>query len=116
MAPQGDGTMKLARRLGEYLTCDQAAITAALTARGGGKDRRIGQVLVEARVITAEELEQALRAQRIDRLRACPLFAEANDAQITGLLSLVAEVSVPIGLTFIEQGTTGDCFYIVGSG
>src|SRR5690349_7715443 len=95
-----DGRMKLARRLGEYLACDPAAISAALRAPAAGKERRIGQVLLEQGVITAEQLNQALRAQRIDRLRACPLFADASDPQIGGLLGLVAEVSIPVGFLF----------------
>lgn len=109
-----------ARRLGEYLDQPSEVIEAALSgwARkplAGGR-RRVGEVLLESGVITRDALIGALHAQRVDRLRDCPLFANASVATLGALAPLVHEVCLEPGEPFVHQDRVERCLYVVVSG
>jgi len=121
MAEGRESAASSPRPLGHYLGASQAAVESAL-ARQRAPDapengrRRIGHLLIEQCAISREQLEAAVRRQRIDRLAACSLFRDVGPAALSRLIDVVHEVSVPAGETFIEQDSTGDAFFIIASG
>jgi CRP-like cAMP-binding protein len=58
----------------------------------------------------------ALRAQRVDRLRKCHLFARLSDDELARLAQFVAEVSIPPNEQFITQDTVGRAMYVIAGG
>ena len=112
-----------ARLLGEYLPVSQADIQRVLArlarANAGGRavePLRLGEALVEAGLVTREQLFDALHAQRADRLRRCPLFARLTDAELAGLAGLVSEASAAPNEQFIVQDTVGASMYVIAAG
>ena len=111
----------LSRRLGGYLVCSPAILQSAVKKQGqmlkrGEPQRRIGELLVENGDISAEELETALRRQRVDRLRQSPVFSMLSDAELSAISSRFTEVSVPAGQQFIIQDEPDPTLYIVAAG
>ena len=106
--------------LGEYLTCASHAIEEALASQTFAEDRashkRLGEVLLDSNVISHEKLEEAIRAQRIDRLRACNLFASLLDSEIDKLSHKFDEISISAGELLIQQDTKDSYLYVLASG
>jgi adenylate cyclase len=115
-----------ARRLGEYLPVSQSDLQVVLEqlkpkSRGSDSARavepiRVGEALVEAGLVTREQLFDAVYAQRADRLRRCPLFASLTDAELAGLAEQVSEASVAPNEQFIEQDTVGGSMFVIAAG
>lgn len=120
----GTGTPKPVKMLGEYLVCSPAAIENAVkqvrlqghSTRPGSQLNKVGDILVDSGVITREELELAIRKQRIDRLRLCPVFRMLSDAELSAISNRFTEVSVPPGKQFIFQDEPDPVLYIVAKG
>ena len=95
------------RRLGEYLGCSNQAIQAALSRQGGTQDdiagKRLGELLLEEEAISLDALLAGIQAQRVDRLRACPLFTSLSNDDLAELSTVFQEVSVPTDKSLIEQ-------------
>jgi len=108
------------RRLGEYLKCGaeeiRAAIETQLLLGTSPEAKRLGEILRDTGSIDAQRLHDALRKQRRDRLKTCPLFTELREFELQQVAEVVVEASAPAGTTFIDQGATGDCFYLIASG
>ena len=108
------------KKIGEYLAVQRQAIRRALDRqeelRKNGEKPRLGDVLLEQRAVDPDDLEGALRLQRLDRLETCPLFADTNMVDLADISSLVSEYSAAKGEEFIKQDTYGDCFYILVRG
>ena len=115
------------RRLGEYLPGPRAEIERVgrqlFEAGGyppppglGGGRARIGEALVHAGVITRDQLLSALHAQRVDRLRNCPLFARLSDAELRAIAQFATEATAPSGREFITQDAPGRCLYVIAAG
>lgn len=107
-------------KIGEYLKCDSGVIGKALkrqrqTADEGNK-RPLGEILVHERVITPEELMEALLSQRLDRLQGCPIFSGLNMEELVSLRALISEESASSGEEFISQDIPGDSFFILITG
>ena len=110
-----------ARRLGEYLACSAGTLQNAVKQQGQAlknqqKVMRIGEILLENGTITRAELETAILRQRIDRLRASPVFAPLSNSELASLSSRFMEISVPTGQTFINQDQHDPSLYIIASG
>jgi CRP-like cAMP-binding protein len=54
--------------------------------------------------------------QRVDRLRAVPLFSGCNDKHLEFIATRVDEVDIPAGRVLTEQGQSGGEFFIVLAG
>lgn len=108
------------KRLGLYLGCDQAILDQALARQqqlaAQGRFKRLGQVLLELRLVSREALRTALYAQRLDRLRHCAVFAGLAEHELRALCELVEERTIPAGEEFIRQAELGDRCFIVASG
>ncbi len=108
------------RPLGEYLPCTQEQIDRVLKSTGGRNDvgevLQIGRALVAEGVITEEQLDEAVQAQRFDRLRVCSLFNGIPDEEIRLVTRHVQERTVAEGERFVRQDDRGQSFYIVASG
>ncbi len=107
-----------ARRLGSYLGCPKKAIESALARQGmhGGAGKRLGQLLLETRDISAGELQSGVRAQRLDRLRACPLFANLSDEELAKIVNGFEEISLLPGEQFVTQDAPEPYLYVLASG
>ena len=106
--------------LGEYLTCASHAIEEALASQIFVEDKashkRLGQVLLDSNLISQEKLDEAIRAQRKDRLRACNLFSSLLDSEIDKLSYKFDEISIPAGELLIKQDTKDNYLYVLASG
>ncbi len=107
-----------ARKLGSYLQCSPRALASALDRQGLAEPRgpRLGEVLLEARAISREDLLASIAAQRADRLRACRLFTGLSPAEVAALAEGVEEISVLAGEQFITQDAPEPYLYILASG
>lgn len=108
------------RRLGEYLDCSNQVIQAALSKQSGGQDgasgKRLGELLLEDEAISLDALLAGIQAQRVDRLRACPLFTSLSDNDLAELSSVFQEVSTPPEQSVITQNDRDPYLYVLGSG
>ncbi|MEX0951550.1 MAG: cyclic nucleotide-binding domain-containing protein [Gammaproteobacteria bacterium] len=109
------------RKLAEYLACAPGTLKRALEHQAKiGSDEtnlpRIGQILQELGIISAEELESAIRRQRADRLRQCYVFSSLTQPELTALSMRFREVTVPEGYQFIIQDEEDPTLYVLASG
>ena len=108
------------RRLGEYLDCSNQAIQAVLSkqrsGRGGAATKRLGELLLEDEAISLDALLAGIQAQRVDRLRACPLFTSLSDDDLAELSAVFQEVSAPPDQSLITQDDRDPYLYVIGSG
>src|SRR5690606_42143763 len=80
------------KRIGDYLLCSKPVLQNAVKRQGqalkrGENPRPLGELLVETGAITPEEVEVAVRRQRVDRLRRCPVFSMLTDAELSAISS-----------------------------
>ena len=109
------------RRLGEYLTCSRGSILMAIKKKlesleRGNDKKGLGEFLLELGIITKEELENALRHQRADRIRLCPVFSSLSNAELHAIGNHFIEVSVNNGEQFINEGEKDPTLYILVEG
>ena len=76
----------------------------------------MGELLVNAEATTPDELDTALKEQRLERLVACPIFANLTPQCLVQLAPWVKEVCCEPGYELISQDVYGDCFYVLISG
>lgn len=109
------------KKMGEYLVCSPAAMQQAVrtqgqTQREGSKPKRIGELLLESGTISRDELDVAVRKQRIERLRRSPVFNMLSDAELAAISNRFTEVSVEPGKQFIYQDEPDPTLYILAKG
>jgi CRP-like cAMP-binding protein len=56
------------------------------------------------------------RDQKLQLLRAVPLFANCSKASLTQIARLADEVSLPAGRVLMQQGRVGDEFFVIVEG
>jgi len=110
-----------AKKLGEFIPCSAAALQHAVRLQGqalksGVKPRKIGEILLDSGNITREELDAAIRKQRVDRLRQSPVFRMLSDAELAAISNRFIEVSVAAGKQFIFQDEPDPTLYILANG
>lgn len=109
------------RRLAEYLACAPGTIKAALQRQAAspssdGQPRRLGEILQEQGSVSADELDTAIKRQRVDRLRKCYVFSSLSQPELTALSTRFREVTVPEGYQFIIQDEEDPTLYVLASG
>lgn len=109
------------KRLGEYLVCSPAVLKNAVKKQGQLLKRHlpvkpIGEILLEEGAINRDQLESAIRRQRVDRLRASPVFSMLSNAELAAISNRFQEVSVEAGRQFIIQDEPDPTLFIVASG
>jgi CRP/FNR family transcriptional regulator, cyclic AMP receptor protein len=109
-----------AGKIGAYLGCDPALLDQALTCQqqwaARGLRKRLGELLLELQLMSGDTLWTALRAQRLDRLRSCAVFAGLETHELKALCEFVQERTIHTGEEFIRQDDIGDRCFIVASG
>ncbi|MEJ2760731.1 MAG: cyclic nucleotide-binding domain-containing protein [Gammaproteobacteria bacterium] len=110
-----------AKRLGDYLICSPAVLKNAVKKQGQRLKRRlapkhIGEILLEDGLISQDELEAAVRKQRVDRLRASPVFSMLSEAELAAISTRFVEVAVEAGEQFIIQDESDPTLYILAKG
>ncbi len=80
------------------------------------RHKRLGEVLLEHRLITPEELEASLRAQRVDRLRSCSLFADFPSEALAKLSDAFEEQTLEDGELLVRQGRSEADLHVLASG
>lgn len=121
MTDRGNTTESYIRRLAEYLACAPGTIKSALQRQArstvsDGRQKRIGEILQELGTVSQEELEAAVRRQRVDRLRQCYVFASLSQAELNALSTRFREVTVPEGYQFIIQDEQDPTLYVLAVG
>lgn len=109
------------KKLGDFLLVSKGTISNAVQKQieaytKGEPIKPIGELLVEAGIITQEELENSIRNQRIARLGSCPVFASLNQTELAALSKHFTEVAVSPGEIFITKGEDDPSLYIIASG
>ena len=109
------------KRLGDYLICSPGLLQTAVKKQGqilkrGEKAPQIGSILVDNGDISNDELEIAVRRQRVDRLRRCPVFSMLSHAELSAISARFTEVSVPPGMQFIIQDEPDPTLYVLAAG
>ncbi|MCH7695149.1 MAG: cyclic nucleotide-binding domain-containing protein [Proteobacteria bacterium] len=109
------------KRIGDYLVCSPGTLRNAVKKQGqllkhGKSLISIGQTLVKNGDITQEELDAAIKKQRVARLRNCPVFENLSDSELAALSTHFTEVSVPMGQQFIIQDDPDPTLYILATG
>ena len=118
---ENDTEKKAPKRIGQYLVVSSGTLKNAVKRQGHMLKlkqpiKRIGEILVENGEITREDLENAVRKQRIDRIRNCPVFTTLTSTELAAVSSKFKEISIPAGEQFIYQDTPDPTLYIIGSG
>ena len=107
-------------KIGEYLSLDLDIINKGLESQRElaykGIKKLLGEVLVDLKAITEEDLNEAIGLQRYERLKITQLFRDLSEEDLKHLSKLVEEQTVAAGETFIHQDTHGDCFYLIVKG
>ena len=109
-------------KLGEYLLVSDGTINNVVEKQfhssftGGGKFKRIGELLVQEGILTQEELDNSIRQQRIARLAACPIFTTLSSMDLAALSKFFTEVSYPPNETFIMQGEEDSSLFVIATG
>ena len=107
--------------LGKYLVVSQGTLQNAVKRQGqllktGQSVKTIGEMLVESGDITQEELETAIKKQRKDRIRECPVFSILSETELSAISNKFTEVTVQTGEQFIIQDTPDPVLYILCAG
>lgn len=109
------------RLLGDYLPCSPGSIRMAMQKKRDDKlkgkpQKRIGQLLIDLGIIEPEELVNALRKQRADRLGQCSVFESLNRAELSAIGNQFSELSLLSDKQFIFEGENDPTLYILVSG
>jgi GAF domain-containing protein len=108
------------RRLGDYLDCSNQAIQAALSRQISTQDdaagKRLGELLLEDEAISLDALLAGIQAQRVDRLKVCPLFTPLSSDDLVELSAVFQEVTVSPDHCLITQDDRDPYLYVLGSG
>lgn len=111
-----------ANKLGKYLVISDNTISNFINKCNSAKDldankkQRIGEVLVDAGLLTQQELDDALKKQRSERLSKCPIFASLSSIELVALSKCFTEVSYGPNEIFIMQGDDDPSLFIIASG
>ncbi len=114
-------TDKDTKRIGDYLACSRPLLQNAVKKQGqelkrASKTRPLGEILLQDGDISPDELEAAIRRQRMDRLRRCPVFSTLSDMELSAISARFTEVSVPPGQQFIIQDEPDPTLYVLAAG
>ena len=109
------------RLLGDYLPCSDGSIRIAMQKKRdaklrGKKQKRIGEILLELEMIEEEDLKNALRRQRADRLGLCPVFTSLSRTELTAIGNHFNEISLPAKKQFIFEGENDPSLYVLVDG
>jgi len=106
-----------ARKIGEYLDCGADVLASTLTHQrqlaSQGRHMRLGELLVEVQTVSQKALLAAIHAQRLDRLRYCPVFSDLPEVELDAVCGLVQEMSAAAGDEFIHQDDRGQSLYVL---
>lgn len=109
------------RLLGEYLPCSRGSIRIAMQKKrdakiAGQTQKRLGELLIGLEIVTPEELENALRQQRADRLGLCSVFESLNRAELSAIGNQFSETSISADRQFIFEGENDPTLYVLVGG
>jgi len=108
-------------RLGDFLPISRGAVRGALlkqsdAGRSPEGSSRIGDLLKDSGAVTEDELNAAIRKQRMARLAACQLFADLQPMELSAISAKFREVSVNAGEQFITQDAEEPTLYVMAAG
>ena len=109
------------KKLGDFLAVSDGAINNALrkqTTDPGDEthNKLLGELLIESGTIDEEQLLNAVRQQRINRLAKCPVFSTLSPTDLAALSSRFKEITVPAQKEFIIQGDDDPRMYVMATG
>ena len=109
------------RLLGEYLPCSRGTIRIAMQKKreaklAGQPQKRIGELLIDLEIIEQEQLDNALRQQRADRLGLCSVFESLNRSELSAIGNQFSEISLSADKQFIFEGENDPTLYVLVEG
>ncbi len=109
------------RLLGDYLPCSPGSIRLAMHKKRedklrGKPQKRIGELLIDLDIIDQEELTNALRKQRADRLGQCSVFESLSRTELSAIGNQFSELSLSADKQFIFEGENDPTLYVLVSG
>ncbi|HIF51760.1 MAG TPA: Crp/Fnr family transcriptional regulator [Thiotrichaceae bacterium] len=109
------------RLIGEYLPCSRGSIRIAMQKKRdtkliGQAQKRIGEILIDLDIVEQEEMVNALRQQRADRLGLCSVFESLNRAELAAIGNQFSETSLKADQQFIFEGENDPTLYILAAG
>ncbi|MFH1136042.1 MAG: GAF domain-containing protein [Pseudomonadota bacterium] len=108
------------KKFGEYLSREKKDVSQALELQrwmaAQGQSKRLGEILLDQKNVTPEEVRAAALAQRLDRLRCCSIFCGAAEREFREISAFVSDLTVESGAEFISQDVPGACFFLVAKG
>lgn len=108
------------KKIGQYLGLSPQTIRKFLKHQNHfasiGVHKLFGDILVENKIINKKQLSAAIDKQIIDRLEMCPVFHGINKNDLKYIGKVLRNIVFTEGEQFIDQDTTGKCFYILIDG
>ena len=108
------------KRIGEYVASDPGALEKILIQQKkmstSGKKPLLGNMLVEAGILSPGDMEKAVMRQRLDRLRFSSVLKGISMEELMVISDFVVDINVMSGQKFIVQDDVGDCFYLIVHG
>ncbi len=107
--------------LGEYLPCSPGSIQIAIQKKRDSKIKNqkvklIGEILLSEKMISEDQLNNALRRQRAERLAHCPVFASLTSAELSGIGNHFSELIIDTDQQFIFEGEYDPTLYVLVNG
>lgn len=107
-------------KLGQYLQCDETMLDRVLSRQKilaqDGVEKLMGDLLLEFKAITRENLEEAIYSQRLDRLKTLPFFSKLDITELKAIALLIVERKIAAGEEFISESRYGEALYVVVEG
>ena len=82
----------------------------------GGNKKGLGEFLLELGIISQDELDNALRRQRADRIALCPVFNSLTNTELHAIGNHFVGVGISSGEQFITEGKNDPTLYILIDG
>jgi len=112
--------MQSTDKIGQYLACDMDVINQGLKLQqqlaADGITKFMGEILIDLKAITHDDLKTAIYHQRFNRIKISQLFNTLCDDDLGKICQSLQEQEIKAGKTFIHQDTKGNCFYLLVRG
>ncbi len=112
--------MQSTDKIGQYLACDMDVINQGLKMQqqlaADGITKFMGEILIDLKAITHDDLKTAIYHQRFNRIKISQLFNKLCNDDLGKICQSLQEQEIRAGKTFIHQDTKGNCFYLLVRG
>ena len=109
------------RLIGDYLPLSKGSLRIAMQKKRelklkGLPQTKLGEILIDLEIITQEDLDNAVRQQRADRLGLCAVFESLSRTELTGISKHFTEIGIQTNQQFIFEGEEDPSLYVLVEG